>query len=94
MSISSLETILLVLLSDVYTYSFHIDDDPEMNLAENAEAMKAGNHDGWEPTSWDGIHQTMEVLAHKNIKVIINGGALNPGGLARKTQQLVRPAWF
>lgn len=29
------------------------------------------------------------MLNEKRIKVIINGGALNPGGLARKTQSLV-----
>lgn len=30
----------------------------------------------------------VDVLNEKRIKVIINGGALNPGGLARKTQAL------
>jgi hypothetical protein len=60
-----------------------------MNLAENAEAMAAGKHDGWEPTCWDGIRQTVDIAAQKHVKIIVNGGALNPGGLARKTQQLV-----
>jgi hypothetical protein len=62
----------------------------EMNLAENAEAMAAGKHDGWEPTCWDGIQQSLEVISEKSIKIIVNGGALNPDGLARKTQKLVR----
>ncbi|KAK5073758.1 hypothetical protein LTR64_007104 [Lithohypha guttulata] len=61
----------------------------EMNLAENAEKMAVGQHDGWEPTAWDGLEQTLDVLNEKRIKVIINGGALNPSGLARKTQALV-----
>lgn len=61
----------------------------EMNLAENAEKMAVGQHDGWEPTAWDGIEQTLDVLNEKRIKVIINGGALNPSGLARKTQAIV-----
>ena len=61
----------------------------EMNLAENAEGLAAGKHDGWEPTAWDGLAQTMDVLNEKRIKVIINGGALNPSGLARKAQALV-----
>lgn len=32
---------------------------------------------------------SIDVLNEKRIKVIINGGALNPGGLAKKTQALV-----
>ena len=61
----------------------------EMNLAENAEKFAAGKHDGWEPTAWDGLEQTLDVLDEKRIKVIINGGSLNPSGLARKCQALV-----
>lgn len=61
----------------------------EMNLAENAETYAAGKHDGWEPTAWDGLEQTLDVLDEKRIKVIINGGSLNPSGLARKCQALV-----
>lgn len=52
--------------------------------------MDAGKHDGWEPTCWDGIEQTIDLIAQKSIKVIVNGGALNPGGLAQKIQGLVR----
>ncbi|KIV89028.1 hypothetical protein PV10_08646 [Exophiala mesophila] len=60
----------------------------EMNLAENAEKLAKGQHDGWEPTAWDGLEQTIDVIKNKNIKIIINGGALNPKGLAQKTQKL------
>ncbi|ETI21812.1 hypothetical protein G647_05881 [Cladophialophora carrionii CBS 160.54] len=61
----------------------------EMNLAENAEKMAAGRHDGWEPTAWDGLEQTLDVIKQKGIRIIINGGALNPKGLAQKTQKFV-----
>lgn len=61
----------------------------EVNLADHAEKFAAGQHDGWEPTAWDGLEQTLDVLNEKRIKVIINGGALNPGGLAKKCQNLV-----
>lgn len=61
----------------------------EVNIAENAEAMAAGRHPGWEQTAWDGIEQSIDVLAEKSIKLIINGGAQNPKGLAEKTQELV-----
>ena len=37
----------------------------EMNLAENAEKMAVGQHDGWEPTAWDGIEQTLGTPAAK-----------------------------
>ncbi|KAH7077479.1 hypothetical protein BKA63DRAFT_466622 [Paraphoma chrysanthemicola] len=61
----------------------------EMNLAENAEKLASGQHDGWEPTAWDGLEATIDLVKEKGIKIIINGGALNPKGLAQKTQKLV-----
>jgi hypothetical protein len=61
----------------------------EVNIAENAQAHAAGNHPGWEPTAWDGIEQTIDLLNHKKIKLVINGGAHNPKGLAEKVQELV-----
>ena len=56
--------------------------------------MAAGTHEGWEPTAWDGMRQSIDLLAQKHIKVIINGGALNPRGLAQKCQQLVSSTFF
>jgi hypothetical protein len=61
----------------------------EVNIAENAQAHAAGNHPGWEQTAWDGIEQTIGLLNERRIKVVINGGAHNPNGLAEKVQQLV-----
>ncbi|KKZ68677.1 hypothetical protein EMCG_05712 [[Emmonsia] crescens] len=60
-----------------------------MNLAEHAEAMAAGQHPGYDPYAWDGIEQSIDAISAKRIKVIINGGALNPRGLAIRTQELV-----
>lgn len=62
----------------------------EVNIAENAQAHAAGQHPGWEQTCWDGIEQTIDILTQKRIKVIVNGGAHNPKGLAEKVYQLVR----
>lgn len=62
----------------------------EMNLAEDAEAFRAGKHPGWENTAWEGIRDSLNVLAEKGIKVIINGGCLNPKGLAEKVTELVK----
>ncbi|EME46191.1 hypothetical protein DOTSEDRAFT_42739 [Dothistroma septosporum NZE10] len=61
----------------------------EINLGNDAEAMSRGEHPGWIPTAWDGIEQSIDLIAEKNIKVVINGGALNPKGLALKTHDLV-----
>ncbi|GME23825.1 uncharacterized protein LTHEOB_11148 [Neofusicoccum parvum] len=61
----------------------------EFNLGNIAEAMAAGSHPGYEATAWDGIQQTVDLLAEKKIKLVINGGAQNPKGLALKTQELV-----
>jgi hypothetical protein len=61
----------------------------EVNIAENAQAHAAGQHPGWEQTAWDGIEQTIDLLNEKRIKVVINGGAHNPKGLAEKVQELV-----
>lgn len=62
----------------------------EVNIAENAEAMAAGTHPGYEFTAWDGIQQSIDVLNEKGIKVIVNGGAQNPKGLAERVCGLVR----
>lgn len=62
----------------------------ELNMSHNAEAFAAGKHPGYEPTAWDGLQQSMGTIASKRVKVIINGGALNPVGLARKCQDLIR----
>ncbi|KAL4910150.1 hypothetical protein BDW74DRAFT_186330 [Aspergillus multicolor] len=62
----------------------------EVNLANNAEAWRAGKHPGYEETAWEGIQQTIDVIAEKGIKVVINGGALDPKALALTVQGLVR----
>lgn len=60
-----------------------------MNLAQHAEAMAKGAHSGYAPTALDGLKQSLEVVAEKGIKIVINGGALNPKGLAEETFRLV-----
>ncbi|OMP82118.1 hypothetical protein BK809_0006428 [Diplodia seriata] len=61
----------------------------EFNLGDIAEAMAAGDHLGYAATAWDGIEQTVDLLAEKKIKLVINGGAQNPKALAVRTQQLI-----
>lgn len=58
-------------------------------MANNAQAFQRGDHPGYEETAWEGIKQTIDVIAEKKIKVVVNGGALNPKGLALKVDELV-----
>lgn len=60
----------------------------EVNLANNAQVWREGKHPGYEATAWEGLQQTIEVIAQKRIRVVINGGALDPKALALKTQAL------
>ncbi|KAF9892613.1 hypothetical protein FE257_001015 [Aspergillus nanangensis] len=62
----------------------------EVNLAEHAEAMARSSHPGWAGTAWDGIQQSLDLIHEKRIKVVINGGALNPKGLAEKIVETVQ----
>lgn len=51
--------------------------------------MKRSGHPGWVPTALEGLEKTIELAHKKGIKIVINGGALNPKGLAVKIQQIV-----
>lgn len=59
-----------------------------MNLATNARAYRAGTHPGWEKTALDGLLQTLPIVVEKRIKIVINGGALNPAGLAARVASI------
>ncbi|KAI1607946.1 hypothetical protein EDD36DRAFT_483399 [Exophiala viscosa] len=61
----------------------------EMNLASNATAFEAGTHPGYEETALGGLTLSLKGLNEKRIKVVINGGALNPKGLAERIQEMV-----
>lgn len=61
----------------------------ENNIAQEAAAMDAGKSEGFKPNSWQALQLSMEVIARKKIKVIINGGALGPHNLAKRCQQLI-----
>ena len=64
--------------------------DLEFNLAENAEAMKSRSHPGYEQTALDGISLSLKTINEKRIKIVVNGGALSPKGLAEEVVKLVR----
>nr|KMM68227.1 hypothetical protein CPAG_04558 [Coccidioides posadasii RMSCC 3488] len=62
----------------------------EMNLAEHAEAVIAGKHPGYDPYALDGIEKSIDAIWEKQIKLILNAGALNPRGLAKEVSDLIR----
>ena len=66
----------------------------EFNMALNAEGKASGIHPGWEKTAWEALEMSLETIAAKKIKVVINGGALNPKGLALKTFEVVSSTCF
>jgi hypothetical protein len=61
----------------------------EMNLAANVGQFQAGIHPGYEQAALEGIRLTLDLINEKRIKVILNGGALNPSGLAGEVQRMV-----
>lgn len=50
----------------------------------------AGTHEGFEKHAYEAIKGSLDVLDAKKIKVILNGGNLNPKLLAERVQELVR----
>ncbi|KAF7534412.1 hypothetical protein G7Z17_g13366 [Cylindrodendrum hubeiense] len=62
----------------------------EVNIAKNAENFARGHHPGYEASAWEGLEMTIDVINEKRIKVALNGGALNPKGLALKVAELIR----
>jgi hypothetical protein len=61
-----------------------------MFQATNAEATLAGTHNGYEKTAWDAIELSLDIIAEKRIKVVINGGGLRPRAMAERTLELAR----
>jgi hypothetical protein len=60
-----------------------------MNLAQNAEKYTAGTHPGWVDSALEGIKVTLDLINEKRIKIVLNGGGLNPKGLALEVQKMV-----
>jgi hypothetical protein len=63
----------------------------EANLAQNVGDFKSGDHIGYVKNAFEGLKLALDVAAEKKIKIIINGGALNPEGMARDIHKIVCP---
>lgn len=61
----------------------------ENNIAQEAAAMEAGTGEGFKKNAWQALEMSMDVIAKKKIKVVIDGGGLSPENLAKKCQDLI-----
>ncbi|KAE8396175.1 hypothetical protein BDV23DRAFT_168429 [Aspergillus alliaceus] len=61
----------------------------EVNLAKNAQARRARKHPGYEETAWQRLQRIIDVIAEKGIRIVINGGALDPKALAIEVAALI-----
>ncbi|RYC61326.1 hypothetical protein CHU98_g4903 [Xylaria longipes] len=61
----------------------------EANLAQYAEAYAKGEHPGYVASAYNGLQLSLEAINEKRIKVVINGGGLNPKGLAEAVHKTV-----
>lgn len=51
--------------------------------------QRASNGTGWIRSALDGIQLSLDLINEKRIKVVLNGGAMNPKGLAEKIHEMV-----
>lgn len=61
----------------------------EANLAQNVKSYQSGAHPGYEPNALSGLTLSLQVAVEKKIKLVVNGGALNPRGLAERVTEMV-----
>jgi hypothetical protein len=61
----------------------------ENNIAQEATAMEAGTGEGFKKNAWEALQQSMDVIAERRIKVVINGGGLSPHNMAKRCQELI-----
>ena len=63
-------------------------EEAELNIGQNAEKTRAGEHPGFEKNTWEGLKLSLNLIAEKGIKVVVNGGAQRPRALAEKVMEL------
>lgn len=61
----------------------------ENNIAQEATAMDAGTGEGFKKNAWEALQLSMDVIAERGIKVVINGGGLGPQNMAKRVQEHV-----
>nr|UWK20055.1 duf1446 domain containing protein [Trichoderma albolutescens] len=61
----------------------------EASMASSAIQRAQSNDSGWIPSAFDGINLSLDLINEKRIKVVVNGGAMNPKGLAEKIHDMI-----
>lgn len=59
-------------------------------MASSAIERTQSTGPGWIKSAFDGIQMSLDLINEKRIKIVVNGGAMNPKGLAEKVQDAVR----
>ncbi|KAM0254564.1 hypothetical protein ACHAQJ_006672 [Trichoderma viride] len=62
----------------------------EATMASSAVERAQSNGSGWIQSAFDGIQMSLDLINEKRIKVVVNGGAMNPKGLAEKIHEMVK----
>ncbi|QYS95432.1 DUF1446 domain protein [Trichoderma simmonsii] len=60
----------------------------EVSMAGSA-MQRSSNGAGWIRSALEGIQLSLDLINEKRIKVVLNGGAMNPKGLAEKIHEMV-----
>jgi hypothetical protein len=61
----------------------------EANMGDTVEAAASTGRPGWIATAIQGLAMSLEIIHQKAIRVIVNGGCIDPKGLALKADQMV-----
>jgi len=62
----------------------------EANMGDTAVAAASNDRPGWIPTALEGLEMSLDIIHQKKIKVVVNGGCIDPRGLALKVDQMAR----
>ncbi|KAK1248916.1 hypothetical protein MKX08_007136 [Trichoderma sp. CBMAI-0020] len=62
----------------------------EATMASSAIERAQSTGPGWIKSAFDGIQMSLDLINEKRIKIVVNGGAMNPKGLAEKVQEAIK----
>nr|UWK20121.1 duf1446 domain containing protein [Trichoderma polysporum] len=66
----------------------------EATMASSAIERAQSNGPGWIQSAYEGIQMSLDLINEKRIKVVVNGGAMNPKGLAEKIHDMIKLKGF
>nr|UXE44011.1 duf1446 domain containing protein [Trichoderma aurantioeffusum] len=61
----------------------------EATMANSTIQSAESNDLGWIQSAFDGIQMSLDLINEKRIRVVVNGGAMNPKGLAEKIHEMI-----